>query len=630
MLVPINECGMVNGPGDSDDGLTQLEAHFAEMVSVVRDYAIFLVSPTGQIRSWNEGAARIKGYSAAEIIGQHFSRFYTPEAVAARWPDEELQLAETHGRFEDEGWRVRNDGTRFWANVVITPVYENGVLRGFLKLTRDLTDRKRAEEELRRSEATSRLLVESVKEYAIVMLDAQGRVATWNRGAERIKQYTAAEIIGRHFSVFYSSEDVAAGKPEQRLKLARELGSIEDEGWRMRKDGSLFWANVVVTALFDSDGKLLGYAKITRDMTDKRKVEALEVADRQKNNFLAMLAHELRNPLAPISNGLQTLKLGGTDASVVEQTTAMMERQLVHLVRLVDDLLDVSRIVTGKMQFRKEPVELSTVSLPARPVIVDADAVRLAQVFSNLLNNAAKYTETPSQIWLQVERDPNEDQVLVRVRDKGIGIAPEMLPNIFNLFVQADSSLARSRGGLGIGLSVVQRLVELHGGTVTAYSAGLGHGSEFVVRLPTSNKFPAATRQTQRRPSPRRKILVVDDNADAALTISTLLRTWGHDVLSVFDGPSALESVRNFKPDIVLLDIGMPGMSGYDVARHLRDEAGLRETVIIAVTGYGRESDKERSFAAGFDYHLTKPPDPQVLESLLAAPEPRSQRAANN
>jgi PAS domain S-box-containing protein len=634
-------------PRPAVGNLQEVEEHFSQLVAGVRDYAIFLLSPEGIIRSWNAGARRIKGYEPNEIIGLHFSKFYLPESIASGWPQEELKRAGELGRFEDEGWRVRKDGSRFWANVVISALYENdGQVRGFLKITRDLTERKQAEEAIRLSEERFRLLVDGVEDYAIFMLDREGCIASWNRGAERIKGYTSAEIIGRHFSEFYTAEDLEAGKPAMELKVALERGSVEDEGWRVRKDRSLFWANVVITAVYDGEHRHIGFAKLTRDLTERRKSEALVVADRQKNEFLAMLAHELRNPLAPISNGLQLLKLPGLDDDTLRQTTALMERQLFHLVRLVDDLLDVSRIVTGKMAFHREPTELSGIiaraieetqpaidarghelmlSLPARPIIVDADSVRLAQVVSNLLINASKYTETPSRIWLTVERrfcEGRPDEAVIRVKDSGVGIAPEVLPQVFSLFMQADNSLARSQGGLGIGLTVVKRIVEMHGGTVTALSEGLGRGSEFIVRIPTSTVGRSPKPVTLGAPpksTTMRRILVVDDNVDAAMTIGSLLKAWGHDVQSVFNGTAALEAARSFLPEIILLDIGLPGISGYEVARQLRSEPALSGAIIAALTGYGQESDRSQSFAAGFDYHLTKPPDPKLLETLLAA-----------
>jgi CheY-like chemotaxis protein len=373
----------------------------------------------------------------------------------------------------------------------------------------------------------------------------------------------------------------------------------------------------------------------------------LEVADRQKNEFLAMLAHELRNPLSPIGSGLQLLKLPGVDPSTVQQTTEMMERQFFHLVRLVDDLLDVSRIITGKFAYEREPVELAEVvnraveetrpaidagghelmlSLPARPIVVDGDVLRLSQVVCNLLSNAAKYTMTPSQIWLALER--RGDKAIIRIRDSGIGIAKDVLPNIFNLFVQADTSLSRSQGGLGIGLTIVKRIVDLHGGSVMATSEGPGKGSEFIIQLPIStSSFTAqvAIPQAQKSKGPKRRILVVDDNVDAAMTITSLLKVWGHDVQMAYNGQSALEAVRIFKPEVILLDIGLPGMSGYEVAKRLRAEPAAQNAIIAALTGYGQESDRKRSFEAGFDYHFTKPADPTTLEKLLAAPELRMQ-----
>jgi PAS domain S-box-containing protein len=629
----------------------EIDEHFGHLVAAVQDYAIFLLDSKGYIQSWNAGAARIKGYAASEIIGQHFSKFYTPEAIESRWPDEELRLATREGHFEDEGWRVRKDGTHFWANVVITALYEpDGKVRGFLKITRDLTERRRAEEALRRSEERFRLLVDGANDYAIFMLDPEGRVASWNNGAHRIEGYAASEIIGQHFSKFYSSEDLRAGKPERELKLALKNGSVEDEGWRVRKDRSLFWANVNITAIYNDQKQHIGFAKLTRDMTERRRAEALEVADRQKNEFLAMLAHELRNPLAPISNGLQLLKMPGVDENTVHQTTEMMERQLFHMVRLVDDLLDVSRIITGKLNYTKEPLDLTTVInraieetqpaidarghelmlvLPARPLIVNGDVLRLAQVVSNLVSNAAKYTEKPSQIWLTVEREG--EQAVIRVRDAGIGIEPAVLPGIFDLFVQADNSLARTQGGLGIGLTVVKRIVQMHGGAVSVTSEGLGQGSEFTVRLPLApaGVVPAPSTSHAQPKSTKRRILVVDDNVDAARTVTALLTVWGHEVHAAYNGPTALEAVQSFRPEIVLLDIGLPGMSGYDVARRLRAEPSLKGLVIAALTGYGQDSDRQRSFEAGFDYHLTKPPDPSLLQTLLASTPPNLRVTGN-
>jgi PAS domain S-box-containing protein len=629
---------------DKNYSLREVEQHFTELVAGVEDHAIFLLDRNGIVKSWNEGAKRIKGYEAQEIIGQLFTKFYTPEALETGWPQEELRVAAAVGKFQDEGWRLRKDGSRIWANVVITTLRDStGEVRGFLKITRDLTDRKQAEERLRQSEERLRLMIESVQDYAIFMLDPEGHIATWNLGAERIKGYQPAEIIGKHFSVFYSSEDVARGKPQQELEIAQRDGRVEDEGWRVRKDRSQFWANVIITALFDSQGVLRGFAKVTRDMTHKRRVEELQLADRHKNEFLAMLAHELRNPLAPIRNGIELLKIA-RGSQEIHETTRMMERQVVHLVRLVDDLLDVSRIITGKIHLEIETVDVNVfleraieeiqpaidagghelmLSRPARPVIVEGDYVRLAQVVSNLLSNAAKYTDKPSQIWLSVEA--TESESIIRIRDNGIGMTSEELSRVFRLFEQADTSFERSRGGLGIGLTLVKKIVEMHGGSIVAVSAGRKQGSEFTIRLPLSTASPAHAKTvelTARAASSTslRRILVVDDNVDAAQSVARLLQRWGHDVQTAFNGPNAIERAQAFRPQIVLLDIGMPGMSGYDVAKRLRAQPEFEGLVITALTGYGQAEDRRRSKEAGFNHHLTKPPDPVCLAALLESP----------
>jgi signal transduction histidine kinase/DNA-binding response OmpR family regulator len=368
-------------------------------------------------------------------------------------------------------------------------------------------------------------------------------------------------------------------------------------------------------------------------------------ADRRKSEFLAMLGHELRNPLAPILNALHLMRLREPDRAGVEQAREVAERQVRHLARLVDDLLDVSRINSGKIELRKSRVDLReavnravaavrplieerrhelSVSLPPEPALLEADEARLEQILANLLNNAAKYTEPGGQIMLDVAREDGSS--VVRVRDTGIGIDPELLPRIFDMFTQADRSLDRSQGGLGIGLTLVRRLVELHGGHVEARSAGPGHGSEFLVRLPTIEPSPktgpGVGDQTARplgpgRPQPSR-ILVVDDNVDAAKILARLLAMEGHEVAVAHDGTAALEIAHDHRPDVILLDIGLPGMDGYEVARRLRQNPAFDPTLLIALTGYGHAEDRQRALETGFDEHLVKPVSPEDLSSLLA------------
>ena len=331
---------------------------FRLLVDGARDYAIFMLDAEGYVASWNEGAQRIKGYAANEIIGQHFSKFYAPPALAAGWPQEELRRAGELGRFEDEDWRVRKDGSRFWANVVITAVRgSDGELRGFSKITRDLTERRAHEEQLRQSEETLRLLVEGVKDHAIFMLGTDGTVAQWNAGAERVLGYTASDVVGRPPEFLYTAEDIAAGKPQASIVMARESAFFTDVGWRVKRDGLRFWADVTITALRQPDGTQRGFAQVVRDLSDRQRVEELETEGQRINEFIAMLAHELRNPLAPIGNAVGVMqKL----AASPEQAwcTQLIGRQVSHLSRLVDDLLDVSRITSGKIRLQKEVIDL--------------------------------------------------------------------------------------------------------------------------------------------------------------------------------------------------------------------------------------------------------------------------------
>jgi PAS domain S-box-containing protein len=627
------------------------EDRFRFMVEGVKDYAIFMLDPGGHIISWNQGAQNIKGYRADEIIGKHFSIFYPAEAIARSWPERELEIATQEGRFEEEGWRLRKDGSSFWANVVITALRDDtGELQGFAKVTRDLTERRMQQEFLRESEERFRLLVESIQDYALFMLDPEGRIVSWNSGARALKGYRAEEVLGRHFSIFYPSEAIARSWPEHELEMAQKEGRFEDEGWRIRKDGSRFWANVIITPLYDPERRLRGFAKITRDLTDRKRVERLEENERQMNEFLAMLGHELRNPLAPIRNALSVLQMDHPDEATLGRSTSVIDRQITHLTRLVDDLLDLSRITRGKIALQREPLELTRllrdaaeasrplmdargqtfeVALPNAPLWVEGDIIRLSQVVVNLLNNAAKFTPERGRIRLTAEREDSE--VAIRVRDTGIGIPADLMPKIFELFTQGDHSLDRSQGGLGIGLTLVHRLVEMHGGTVRAHSPGLNRGSEFVIRLPALIVQPSpgdeasGGQEAADERAATRRVLVVDDNEDAAETMAILFQFWGHEVRTAYDGPTALTVAAEYQPEIVLLDIGLPGMTGYEVAQQLRRMPGLESVLLVAVTGYGQEQDRRRSREAGFDWHLVKPVDPAELQSLIASAASRQE-----
>jgi PAS domain S-box-containing protein len=952
----------------AEHDLAQAEQRFRLLVEGVQEYAIFMLDPKGNIASWNPGAERIKGYQPHEIIGKHFSVFYPPEDVASGKPKRELEIAVATGKYEEEGWRLRKDGSRFWASVVITGLKDaQGNLQGFAKVTRDMTDRREAEDAARRlfEEETSRRLAESSarraeraqqderqqreqlqvtlssigdavivtdmegritflnpvaaaltgwkpeeaagqpldnvfrilkeesrqtvespvrkalregvivglanhtilirrdgqetpiddsaapirgeggtvagvvlvfrdvtqarrametqtclaaiiesSEDAIIGKDLNGIVTSWNRGAERLYGYTAEEMIGRPLAILsapeYPDEMPAIMERLKRGELVEHFETV-----RVRKDGARLNVALTISPIRNAEGVIVGASKIARDITARvrneaslrflaeaskrlaalldvpstlQKVASLAVpyfadwcavdliepdgsvrrvadahadpsresrarelyerysaernapvgfwhvlhsgqselledvtdpslagsvrdeatrqlarelglrsyigvplvvrgtvqgvinfvaaesrrtfgevdlrlaedlayrasiaienarlyadlcqADQRKDEWIAMLAHELRNPLAPIRNALHIMKMPGADGRVIDNARQLMERQVQYMVRLVDDLLDVSRIMRGKIDLRRESVSLANiitraveiaqpmvdaqgqeliVSTPPEPLVLNADPTRLAQIVSNLLHNAAKFSTRKGRIWLTVERDT--DEVAIRVRDEGAGIRPELLPHIFDLFVQGDRSLERTQGGLGIGLTVVRRLVALHGGTISARSEGPGKGSEFVVNLPGVEQgrqppaeAPAKARTASGNGSSRR-VLVVDDNVDAAESAALLLKMWGHAVQVAYNGPAAVQAADEFQPEIVVLDIGLPGLNGYEVARHLRQQP--RKVTLVAVTGYGQEEDRRRTQEAGFDHHLTKPMDPQALRGIL-------------
>ena len=608
----------------------------------VRDYAVFVLDPQGHIRTWNTGAQLIKGYSEAEIVGKHFSVFYTPDAVAARWPEHELRTATREGRFEDEGWRVRKDGSHFWANVVITALRDyDGHLLGFSKITRDLTERQRQEDALRQSEERFRLLIEGVTDYALFMLDADGFIASWNSGAQQILGYLREEVLGRHFSLFYPAEGIEAGKPWEELALARRSGRAQEEGWRVRRSGEEFWARVVVTAVYDRAGQLRGFAKVTQDLSEREYARGLEETAQRLNEFIALLAHELRNPLAPIRNAVQLmdrLPPGDPAHAMLRQT---IERQSAQLTRIVDDMLDIARVTRGQFTVRRDSLDLAEVvaraaelaqpateeagqtlnlEVPSSGVWVNGDLHRLTQVLGNLLTNATRFTQRGGAIWLKVSQQDGE--ALLSVRDNGRGIAPANLGSIFGMFVQGAEPIHRVGGGLGVGLALARRIVELHGGSLAVASEGEGKGSEFTVRLPlaqpAAEKARPALRARQAKSIAPKRILIVDDNVDAAAALNLLLQSLGHETSVAHDGLQALAAAEVFRPDVVLLDIGLPGVSGYEVARRLRTGKG-GALKIIAITGWGQEADRVRAAEAGFDVHLVKPVDESALRDLLEA-----------
>jgi PAS domain S-box-containing protein len=478
----------------------------------------------------------------------------------------------------------------------------------------------------------------NVTDYAIFMLSADGKIATWNAGAQRILGYTEEEIIGHSFSEIFTPADDKKEQPQNELRIAEERGRAEDERWHVRKDGSTFWASGVVTPLWDKNGALKGYAKVLRDITHRKNAEDnLKEENRRKDEFLAMLSHELRNPLAAIQNASQLLSSGDTTAT--EEVAGIIQRQTKLLIRMVDDLLDVSRITTGKVQLRLQQVSLQkvleqsietnrqvmdersqslSVDLPPEAIWLRADPARLVQAFGNLLHNAAKFSDDRGQIVLSAKRLGNE--VRIMVKDNGAGIRSDLLPRIFEPFVQADSSLDRTLGGLGIGLALVKRIVEMHGGIVDAQSPGIGNGSEFVVQLPIVPELDESIQVTLPHALTKRplSILVAEDNLDASRSLKMLLQHSGHTVEIAADGREALERAAQIRPAVILADIGLPVMDGFILAERIRAHEKLKNTCLIAMTGYGREEDFERSKRAGFDHHLVKPVQLERLLELLS------------
>jgi PAS domain S-box-containing protein len=646
------------------------------LVDAVQDYAIFMLSPTGVIRSWNRGAERIMGYQAEEVLGREFTIFYGPEDLANRKPQRELEVAEAEGRVEDEGWRIRKDGTRFWVNTIITALRKpDGSLTGFAKVTRDLTERRAAEEQLKESEEIFRLLVQSVRDYAIFMLDPGGHIATWNDGAQRIKGYAPDEIIGKHFSQFYPEADVRAGKPERELMIARAEGSVEDEGWRIRKDGTRFWANVIITAVFDSRGELRGFTKVTRDMTERKRTEEVQralleqrearlqaeeerrraessyrvaqEANRAKDEFLMTLSHELRTPMTAILGWSRLLPTIPPDDQSFKDAVASISRSAQLQARLIDDVLDVSRIVSGKLRLAIEEIDVARLlnsaiegvrpSADAKSIslatsfgpglgTIAGDPTRLQQVIWNLLTNAVKFTPRGGSIRVLGRRTSSHLQI--SVEDTGEGIEPSFLPHVFEPFRQAENPSTRVHGGLGLGLSIVRYIAEAHGGTVAAESKGRGRGAVFTVTLPVAalsakpiahRSKPASEKPVLQIGSDRLagvKVLLVDDDDEGRKMILTVLESAGASVAAVKTANEALERLASDRPDILITDIAMPEMDGYALAREVRSHPNLGDLKMVALSAF--PGAKVAMQDSGFTDYLTKPIDPVELVEAIA------------
>jgi PAS domain S-box-containing protein len=604
--------------------LMDSERRFRLLVEGVIDYAIYMLDVNGAVTNWNAGAERIKGYLSDEIVGSHFSRFYTPEDRQEGLPTRALEIARLEGRFDAEGWRVRKDGSRFWASVVIDAIHdETGALIGFAKVTRDVSERRAAEQALAESERQFRLLVSSVVDYALYMLDLNGVVSNWNTGAERIKGYTADEVVGHHFSRFYTDADRADGKPTRALAIAAEQGKYEAEGWRVRKDGSLFWASVVIDAIHDEQGRLVGYAKITRDITDKRNAQVElqrahdQLAQAQKMEALGKLtggvAHDFNNLLMVVSGQAQLLrrKLEGDPRGIraldaIEAAAKRGEDLTRHLlafsrrqrltpksVSLGERVADLRQLIATSLP---PTVNLEIDLTPSLwPVQVDLSEFELALL--NLAVNARDAMPSGGMLSVSAENrvlrsgdDPHGlvgEYVAIHVRDTGVGIPDDILPRIFDPFF----TTKEVNKGTGLGLSQVYGFAQQTGGRAEV-SSKLGEGTEFTILLPRAASAPVAQASDEAEAEARpARILLVEDNPEVAEVAASMLEQLGHTVRLVNGAAGALAALQDETPDLVFSDIVMAGeMDGVDLARRIR--ADLPGLPVMLATGYSQAAEQ--------------------------------------
>lgn len=649
----------------------QAEA-FSAVIALLPE-AVALAAADGEIKGANARLAQMLGCTPAQLQGRNLREFVTDERALSNF----LRLASRSNapvpaglalkgrdaaalacRCEAAALVPRSADTA--ALLLLRFIPKEAAVNRFValnlridELAREIGRRQRAEAALREQGELLRVTLESIGD-AVIATDGAGRVTFMNPVAEALTGWQQAEALDRPlqevFSIVNEATGAAAESPVARVLREGTVVGLANHTALISRDGTARPIDDSGAPIRDGAGRMLGVVLVFRDVTERRAFDRERAeSDRRKDEFLAMLAHELRNPLAVLSNGIQVMGAARTmqavekDTALVEVTDSM-ERQVGQLARLVDDLLDVSRITTGKISLQKSPLHLEAilqgtvetlrpamaaravelvVELSPEPLLVEADAARLGQVFGNLLSNAVKFSERGASVRLRTGEESG--CAVVRIADQGAGIAPHMLQAVFELFTQADNSLARSSGGLGVGLTVAKRITELHGGSIEARSEGVGRGSEFIVRLPLAAPRPDhegrdAHAAHARGTLARRRILVVDDNVDAAATLALLLKFSGHEVHIAHDGESALRLGASLRPEVILLDLGMPGMDGYEIARRLRARPATRSCLLIAVTGYGADADRRRAQEAGFDQHLTKPVEIAAIEKLMSAP----------
>jgi PAS domain S-box-containing protein len=621
---------------------------------------IVVADSHGHLLEANDRFCEILRVSPEDLHRLSFAQITHPEDRAAMQAQVQALLAAeaSHRAFEQR--YVRTDGSGIWGRTTLTLLREaSGEVPRFIGIIEDITNRKETEQALRDARAQEEELrhrlaaiVES-SDDAIISKTLEGVIATWNRGAQRMFGYAAEEIVGKSVTLL-----IPPDQPDEEPAILQRLRRGERiehyETIRVRKDGSLLEVSLTVSPVKDLNGKIIGASKIAREITQRKRMEAalreeiahrktaetaLREADRRKDEFLATLAHELRNPLAPIRHAALISRAPGATDAQKRWSGEVIDRQVRQMSLLLEDLLDISRITRGTLHLRTEMIELAEVvqvaveaarpaidskrhgfssQLPAEPVHFFADPLRLSQVLTNLLTNAAKYTGPEGQIRLRASCAA--ETLTISVLDTGVGLSADAIKGVFEMFSQVASSRDHAEGGLGIGLALAKGLVGLHGGEIEARSAGIGHGSEFIVRLPLRTMDVAPQKpsiHSSSTPVPARRVLIADDNRDAAETLAMLLQMDGHEVTVVHNGKDALEALSTLQPEVALLDIGMPELSGYDVARRVRQGSLGRAVTLIAVTGWGQDRDKTQALAAGFNHHFTKPVDTDRLRELL-------------
>jgi PAS domain S-box-containing protein len=584
--------------------LFESERNFRLLVEGITDYAIYMLDPEGRVTNWNSGAERIKGYTASEIVGRHFSTFYTPEDRAKNLPQRALETALREKHFLAEGWRLRKDGSRFFASVVIDPIYEDGTLIGFAKITRDITERQHASSELSSSESQFKTLVGGVTDYALYMLDPSGIVSNWNAGGERIKGYSATEIVGQHFSRFYTPSDQESGKPARALQIALETGRYEEEGWRVRKDGSFFWASVVIDPIRNNAGELLGYAKITRDISERKAAEEKlaqvqrQLAESQKLDALGQLtggvAHDFNNLLMIISGNIHTIRKAISDErslralqsiETASQRAAALTRQLLTFARRQNvqpqpvqlaERLDALREVLNSGLGGKI-ILVTDVAPEVWNVLVDPNEFETALL--NLAVNARDAMPDGGRVTIRAKNIPGKDQVAISVTDSGVGIPDDIAAKVFDPFFTTKAV----GKGTGLGLSQVHGFAHQAGGSVELTSK-LGEGTTVTICLPRATA-PSTPEHGQTLTGSCGTVLLVEDNPEVAVASAGLLEQLGYDVRWVPDASSALAEIEKKDIDIVFSDIVMPGkMDGVGLAMTVR--AQHPKLPILLMTGY--------------------------------------------